>query len=161
MSHIRMTDIVTKLVTNLFTSACGNWQSKKPESERKAFLMEFSTRIDYGLESGYRYVDLLLYGDMNYIGVWQRTRWTVIPLEDLDEVDGDTYVKPGKAYQEGASEWALLSYHDSGWIPAVRDFFIKNELYSISGLDSYHLVNPAEYNLPNEYPSVYSGKLKQ
>jgi hypothetical protein len=143
-------NIAEKLIVNLFESTCGKWQVKKPEAERRGFLMSFSTPIDHDRESGYRYADLLLYGDMNYVGVWSRTRWTVIPLEDLeDDGEGDTYVKDGKDYDEGASEWTLLVCHDSGWRSAVHNFLRDQPLQGISGLDAYKLVNPADYTLPN------------
>lgn len=111
-----------------------------------SFRVSFRTRIDHDKEEGYRFVDMVLYAPMNYVGVHVRDRWCVIPLEDLvTGEDGDTYIKEGEDYQEGASGWTCLSYHDSCWRDAVRDFLFLNRdrLQGFEGL-SWCQLEPVE-----------------
>jgi hypothetical protein len=90
-------------------------------------LVSFGVPIEYDKEEGYRYLDLVIYGPMNYVGVFVRDRWTIIPLQDLEYTeDGDARVKQGRSYRSGTSEWKRLSYHDSGWREAVQTFIHQN-----------------------------------
>lgn len=137
-------------ICRTFERVAGKWQSKKPEP--KAFVVEFSTSIDHDKEEGYRYVDLVIYAECNYVNVYARERWNVIPLEDLEynEEEDDTYVKPGKDYVEGSSPWTLLCSHDSGWTSAVQEFLSQNarklQTFGASE-DFYKLVDPKELGI--------------
>jgi hypothetical protein len=119
--------LLADIICQTFTEQCGKFQCKKPEAEQKAMVVGFSIPIDYDKEQGYRHLDVAIYGPMNYVGVWTRERWTVIPLEDLeDDGEGDTCVKKGKDYNKGQSEWKQVCYHDSGWRSVVQDIIFQN-----------------------------------
>ncbi len=126
---------LASIICQTFEKDVGRWQAKKPDGGRRAMLVSFSARIDHDKEEGYRQIDLLIYGPMNYVQVWTRKRATVIALEDLEDGD-DGGIKPGKDYTTSATEWELLCDHDSGWrTDGVQDFLRKNER-DINGFDS-------------------------
>lgn len=83
----------------------------------KALKVSFHVNPDYSKEDGNRYMDLLIWGPMNYVAVFFRDRWNVIDLSDLeDDGDGDTYIRPGATgYVEGEGALQLKAYHDSCW----------------------------------------------
>ena len=91
----------------------------------EAMLLKVDLSINHDKESGYRWREILIFGPMNYIGVWMRDCWNVIPLEDLqwDEEQQDDVIKPGRNYKAGNSEWQCLSYHDSCWGDAINRLF--------------------------------------
>lgn len=60
---------------------------------------------------GWRYFDILLYGEHNYVGVYTRQRWSVAKLDDEGYVEGD--------YDEGVSDWTVHTYHDSCWRSSI------------------------------------------
>lgn len=134
-------------ICKTFISACGKWQAKSPTP--KAFVVGFKTSVDYNKEEGYRYVDLALYASHNYVSVYSRERWDVIPLEDLDydEESEEMLPKKGKDYIKGETPWKLLGSHDSGWSGAVQDF-IQLNAYQLDTFDStdnfYKLVDAAD-----------------
>lgn len=106
--------MVASIIINTFRNEVGRWGGHdKPTpagTPQKALLVEFRTTIDYDKEDGYRYIDLLLYADANYTGVYVRERWSVWSVQD------ETAVEKGK------SEWQCLSYHDSCWTEGVEMF---------------------------------------
>lgn len=109
------------------------------------FVVGFSIPVDYAREDGYRNVDLGLYAACNYVSVYIRERWDVIPLEDLeDEEDGGP--KPGKDYVEGSSGWKLVGSHDSGWRGMVEEFLGKYQVgtFDTLGSEFYTLVDPVD-----------------
>lgn len=122
-----MHNMVADIICKTFTTVVGKFQAKA--AEPKALMVSFSTRLDYDKEEGYRQVDLLIYGPLNYVQVWTRSRWTVIPLEALiDDGDGDTYVAAGKntlrarpngsasaITTPGGAAWWKTSCVRSGW----------------------------------------------
>lgn len=113
----------------------------------KALKISMHTKVDHDKEDGYRYLDLVVYGPCNYVGVYIRERWCVIPLEDLEDTDdGDTEVKPGKDYNEGQSEWTKICYHDSGWRSAISDLLFKkrDDIRSFAGNDFYEVIDVPE-----------------
>jgi hypothetical protein len=104
---------------------------KTPENKDKGMLLSFRTARGKD-EEGYRHADLFISAPCNYVEVWVRTRWCVIPIEDLEEgADGETYIKSGKDYTKGESEWTLVSCHDSCWPEGIRKFFQENKVVSI------------------------------
>lgn len=112
MTYSRM---VATIIIDTFGSEVGKWGGHgTPPSlgtPKKALLVEFRTPTNYDIEDGYRHIDLLIYADHNYAGVYVRERWNVwSPVED------DAIVHENK----GASEWQCLAYHDSGWTEGVE-----------------------------------------
>lgn len=110
------------------------------------FVVGFSVPINYEQEDGYRHFDIGLYAECNYVGVYTRERWDVIPLEDLeDEEDGGP--KPGKDYVKGSSGWKFVMSHDSGWRSAVEEIIRSNahrlNTFDSNGEDIYELVDPS------------------
>ena len=118
------TTLLTTVICQTFLKEAGKFQNGD-QGLKKAMVVSFSTRVDYDKEEGYRQIDLVLYAPANYVGVYERRRWTVIPLDDLeyDEEAGESFVKPGKSYVNGGTEWKLICYHDSCWrTDGVHDF---------------------------------------
>lgn len=116
-------------------------------TSKQAMLIEMDIHIDSEKEEGYRHIDLLLYAPSNYVQVWTRERWDVIPLEDLEyDDDGDSYVKKGKDYTKGETEWTMLSDHDSCWRDAVQKLIFDNrhKLASFDGIGSWYKVIPLQ-----------------
>jgi len=136
-------DLLSTVLVQTFNDQCGKWQCKKPEAEQKAMLISFHSSVDYDKEEGYRFVEILIYGLMNYVSVYVRTRWTVISLDDIDVDDeGEAFVKKGKDYQKGSSDWKLVGHHDSGWRSAIEDILKEygSSLRGFSGPGFYSLV---------------------
>lgn len=132
-------DMLADVIIHAFKERVGKNQVHAPQPS--ALFVPFRTTIDYDVEEGYRFLDLMIFAPMNYVAVLSRPRWNVIALDDLIfEEDGDSYVKPGKAYDEGAGEWELLSYHDSGWRDAVRRFLTRHaeDIRGFSGLSDWY-----------------------
>lgn len=143
-----LANILTAVLAQTFQTVCGTWQSKK--AEPKAFLVSFSIPIDHTKESGYRQVEFALYAEYNYVGVYTRECWNVIPLEDLEYNEGDDeeYIKEGKDYSTGNSGWTQVISHDTCWRDAVREFIFKNieVIQTFSGsCDFYRLVDPTPF----------------
>jgi len=105
-----MENIVSNIICTTFENEVKRWQTKN--EKQFAMMVSFSLSLDYDKEEGYRHLDILIYGPMNYVGVLVRERWTIIPI---DELDGEDSLKPGCDYREGDSGWLFASYHDSCW----------------------------------------------
>ena len=130
---------------------CITYLKERTLNPGKAMLIDFSSKINYDTEEGYRHRQLLLYAprDGSYIQVWQRETWDVIALEDTedsDDDDGEMVPKRGKGYTEGASEWKLMSYHDTCWRSDGVQRFVQehsDKLMVFSGLGKwYEFVDP-------------------
>ena len=121
-----MHSLLATMICAIFEEKCGKWQSRQVRPQ--ALQLSFSVHPDFDKEEGYRQLDLLVYGPMNYVEVWVRRRWTVIPLEDMewDEEACESVIKPGQDYQTGATEWERICYHDSGWRTAIADLLFEN-----------------------------------
>jgi hypothetical protein len=137
--------LLNTVICQTFLKECGKWQSKKETP--KAFFFEFSTSVDHKIEEGYRHIEVLLYASMNYVQVWTRRTYTVIPLADLEEgADGESRVKKGKDYNEGATPWEKVCDHDSCWRDGVSKIIWdnRNDLSTFSGSigEWYKLVDP-------------------
>lgn len=145
-----MIDLVTKVIVQTFEEKVGKFQTKKGPSAQQALLLKFSIRVDHDKEEGYRQLEMLIYGPFNYVGVFTRETWNVIPLEDLEynEAEDESFVKPGKDYQKGASEWLKVCYHDSGWrTDGVHRILFENrdKIQGFNGPSFYEVVDvPAE-----------------
>lgn len=108
-----MENIVSSIICSTFETAIGRWQARQ-EKQQHAMLVSFKQSIDYEVEDGYRFLDIFIYAPTNYVGVLARHRWTVIPLDELDDSD-DSCLKPGCDYRIGNTNWKIASYHDSCW----------------------------------------------
>lgn len=143
--------VFNTVICRSFEELCGKWQVNKKVEERKAFLITFSLHlVDHDKEEGYRNLDILIYGPMNYVGVWVREHWDVIPTEDLvyNEADDESFVKPGKDYVKGSSPWKRVTYHDSCWRDGVestlREYAPRIGTIGKPCSKWYELVNPFE-----------------
>jgi len=115
----------------------------------KAMLIEFGISLDYDKEEGYRSLELMIFPNSRYVQVWTRETWNVISLTDLTN-EGDAVPLPGKDYVEGATEWKLLSDHDSCWrSDGVQRFVYENQdkfnVFRGSGFRGwYQIVTPPD-----------------
>ena len=117
-----MENIVSNIICITFENEIKRWQTKN--EKQYAMMVSFALSLDYDKEDGYRHLDILIYGPMNYVTVLVRERWTIIPI---DELDGDDSLKPGCDYREGDSGWFLAAYHDSCWTSdGVQSTIYKN-----------------------------------
>ena len=138
--------MLSDVICETFEKHIGRRQLVKPE--KQAMRIEFRTKIDHDTEEGYRYADMIIYAPMNYVQVWVRTRWCVIPVDDLEcdsDHPDDVFVKKGKDYTEGASEWKLIGDHDSCWRDSVLRFLTndRNEIQGFSSIRGwYSIINP-------------------
>ena len=146
-------NVLSTIITTAFTNEVGKFQSKNPI--KQGMLVTFGTDINHDKEDGYRYFDLLVYGPMNYVGVYIRRRWTVIDLNDLNfNDDGDATIRFGKDYESGETPWEMISYHDSGWREGVRrvlDDYGQDFSILRTGSDSwYKKADVGAFDLPDE-----------
>lgn len=88
---------------------------KKPK-EPKALLITFKTTLDYKVEEGYRFLDLLIYAPTNYVQVWTRERSNIYRFDD-----------PEKRYVETNENWIMHTDHDSVWRSAISNVIGKYE----------------------------------
>ncbi len=133
--------LLTTVIRTTFLSEVG--KNQKSQRAVKGMLLSFKL-APRGEEEGYRYLDVLLYAPANYVGVYRRERWDVIPEADLDE-DGP---KPGKDYVKGESPWELLSCHDSGWTEGVERVLRDGRISTWEWADWYRVVDTTQYKLP-------------
>jgi len=119
-----------------------------------AMKIRFNTHADYDKEEGYRFLDLVIYGPTNYVQVWVRTAWDVIPVEDLEyDEDREGRIKKGKSYQKGVSDWKCVGNHDSGWRDSVRQVLRDNSkiLATFNSLNHWFEIVPVTtLNLPEK-----------
>lgn len=121
-------NMLCDIITDTFNVQAGKGQQR----ERRALLVKFRTDTNYSTEEGYRQLDLLLYAPGNYVGVFIRHRWNVIPGEALEDDEG---LKGGYKYIDGESDWVKIGYHDSCWRDSVNSLLSKNE-GKIAGFDN-------------------------
>lgn len=95
------------MLISLFTREVG-------KNQQRAMLIRFATKVDHSKEEGYRYYEIAIHAPMNYVGVYGRRLWSVVPIEGLSD-DEDGGLKPGFDYDEGAEPFECFGYHDSGW----------------------------------------------
>jgi len=101
-----------------------------------ALLVDFSLSIDYDKEDGYRHLQILIWAEYNYVGVFCQETWNV----RQSIFDDDKELEPGP-YEKGTSEWTSYSYHDSGWVEGVERILREYERRIIStrvGTLSWH-----------------------
>lgn len=119
------TNMLTDIIAKTFKKNFGKFQSQKCDS--KVMVISFNVDLQPG-EEGYRYEELAIYADYNYISVYRRALWTVISSDDLewDEEEQDFYVKSGKDYVTGHSSWELIGSHSSCWTEYINDYLSEN-----------------------------------
>jgi len=105
-----MINIVSSIICTTFENEIKRWQCRN--EKQFAMKVSFSLSLDYDKEEGYRNLDILIFAPMNYVGVLVRERWTIIPVNEIEDEDS---LKPGCDYREGDSGWLFASYHDSCW----------------------------------------------
>jgi len=127
-----MENIVTNIICSTFDNDVKRWQTKN--EKQIAMKVSFSLYIDYEKEEGYRYLDILIYGPMNYVGVLVRERWVIIPI---DEVKDEDSLKPGCKYREGNTGWLLASYHYFCWTSDGVESTIRKNKEQINCLSSF------------------------
>lgn len=141
-----MRSLLVGVIRQTFLKEVGKFQCR--QDQPKAFLVSFGLSLDYDKEEGYRQLDLLLYAPANYVQVWKRERWTVIPQEGLDcDDDGETFVKDGYDYDEGASAWEMIGDHDSCYPEAVACCLAEYErrILTFDGPgDWFRIIDPPE-----------------
>lgn len=145
------THILVSIIRDTFMRDVGKHQlmnERNPSGEKpKALRIRFKTSIDHDKEQGYRFLDAVIYAPMNYVQVWVRKSWNVIPIEDLEYDDeGDACIKPGKDYIEGSGPWEMIADHDSGWTDAIRDIFNGKygNILTFSSLGHWYEIVPFE-----------------
>lgn len=141
-----MHNLVSTIIAQTFMENPGKFHSK-------AFHVKFSLKINHDLVEGYRYFELALYAPANYVQVWVRNSWCVIPVADMDyDDDGDGTPKPGKKYDEGTSDWAMMCDHDSGWRDTVQSlvFNLRDGVAGFSGQKWFEIVPVETLHLPKK-----------
>ena len=133
--------LLADVISQTFMTEVGKFQAKAEIPI--AMKVRFKTQPDYNVEEGYRYLELVIYAPFNYVQVWFRTSWIVVPLEEK-------FVKSGKeAYQEGTSEWKCVADHDNCWRDGVRQILRENKLSTFDGLQRwFEVVDVASLQLP-------------
>jgi len=136
------------IICETFMKGVGKGQAKK------AMLLRIEVPTKAG-ESGYRQRELLVWAPANYVGVYERDAWDVIPEDELEyDAESDDYdIKRGSpGYRKGASEWKLKCYHDSGWREAVLNFIrtYEKEFENFSSPSWFTVIDPTTENLPFE-----------
>lgn len=120
--------MVASIIIDTFGSEVGRWGghgTRMPAgTPQEALLVEFRTPTDYDIEDGYRYIDMLIYADANYIGVYVRDRWSVWSDQGAGPGCDCSDCAEGAeiATVSGVSEWRCLAYHDSCWTEGVERF---------------------------------------
>lgn len=137
-------------INNTFENVCGKGQNTKGQ---KVFVVTFSLAVDYDVEEGYRSMEVAYWAAMNYVQVWQRETWNIIPVEELEtDSDGEFQVKKGsEGYKKGESPWKKRADHDSTWRDAVRTILREEEeriLGFTGGCGFWKLVNVRELAIP-------------
>lgn len=140
-----MKNIVSNIICSEFENNVGRWQNKN----EKMFAMKMTFRLnnDWDIEEGYRHLQVLIFGPMNYIGVFVKEDWTVIPVDELDD-DGDC-LKKGCEYRIDETDWKMISYHDSCWRSDGVDRILSIQEDRLNGLDfSAHWYEKVEISGP-------------
>ncbi len=144
--------LLTDIIRTTFLTMVGKHQATK-DNAPYGMLMSFSTPTAPE-ENGYRYFDILIYAPHNYVGVYVRRRWNVIPEADLGPDDEGPL--PGKKYDEGEEPWRMIAYHDSGWSEVIERVLREEALLTWSRAASgagnqgwYGIVNVSNYQLPS------------
>ena len=135
--------ILGDIICREFDSNIGRNQGRKVNDmggNAECMDLKFGIHIDHEKEDGYRFLEMRIFGYLNYVTVAVRESWTVIPIDHLEynEDAGELEIKEGFDYEEGQTPWMLISHHDSCWREGVNDILkdyedkiavIKNESF--------------------------------
>lgn len=151
MTTAYLENMLAETINSTFDQVCGKGQNGKGQ---KAFLVTFSLSVDYEKEEGHRSLEVLYWAPMNYVQVWQREVWNVIPVEELEELgDGEYSVKKtSTGYQKGESPWKKRADHDSSWREAMKLILRESgdNILNFAGADRFwRLVNVRETSIPS------------
>lgn len=126
-----MKNTVSNIICSEFENNVGRWQIKK--ETMYAMKLTFRLSNNWDMEEGYRHLQMLIFGPMNYIGVFVKEDWTVIPVDELD--DEEDCLKEGCDYRTGDTDWKMISYHDSCWTSDGVDRILSLHSARLNGLD--------------------------
>ncbi len=143
--------MLTSIIREAFLKEVGKFQVRVQNNRPRAMLLKFSVPAHKG-EDGYRSRQLLIYAPLNYVHVYERDTWNVIPedLLEYDEKSSEDRIKEGHDYTKGASPWVMRACHDSCWTEAI-DTFLKTYEPAINGFvggDWFTVVDASEHTLP-------------
>ncbi len=143
-----MHHLLRAIIAQEFIARVGKFQRDKEHPQ--AMLISFAVPC-HDDEEGYRTLDMLIYAPLNYVQVWTRERWDVIPLFDLDyDEQGEAKIKRGKKYTAGHDPWTKVADHDSCWPEGIENTLKKNtaRLLTFVGHDTwYQTVDPRDFTL--------------
>lgn len=131
--------MVANIICDTFRKEVGTWGGNPPGKShgkpQRALRVNFAATCDYATEDGYRYLDLLVFAEANYVGVYFQRTWNVRPVLKLPPNQEGGYGD----YTTGASEWIFLCYHDSCWPEGVERFLLDNEqeIACLGGLNDW------------------------
>lgn len=126
-----MLNILESIICSEFDKKVCRWQTKNVTPF--AMKITFRVSVNYEIEEGFRNISILIYGPMNYVGVFVREDWTVIPVGEVEDEDN---LKPWCDYRKGDTGWRMISYHDSCWRDGLHRLLRLNK-DRISGLSSF------------------------
>jgi hypothetical protein len=144
-----MLNLLVSVLRQTFEEKVGKFQVK--QEQPKALLTNFRLTVDTDVEDGYRYLEVAIYAPCNYVQVWVREAWTVIPVEDLDyDDDGDATLKPGTDYDEGYTDWFLVADHDSGWTEGISRILrqYQNRITTFAQGSFYQVEEEQKFGFP-------------
>lgn len=125
-------NMVASMICQEFEHNVGRKQSHN--EKQIAMKLTFRLSNDYDLEEGYRHLQVLIYAPYNYVAVFVKEDWTIIPVDELD--DENDCLKKGCNYREGDTGWKMISYHDSCWRTDGIDRIIQSHRDRLNGLDT-------------------------
>lgn len=113
------------MLTNCLTDIiCSTFMTNELRNQRRFGLgthgnmmtVVFRRHIDYTVEDGYRYIELVLYAPTDYVLVAARQTWRVLDVRGLDQDhDGEWVIPKDRGYISGKGPFMVCSYHDSCW----------------------------------------------
>ena len=115
-----MYNIIRQMIESTFRwHRAKHMQGSMSASNKMGMHFTFRLRLD-SEEDGYRFLDVILYGAANYVGVYARLRWEVVHESQLgyNEETEEEFLKGD--YTEGSTKWYRLYYHDSCWPDGVN-----------------------------------------
>jgi hypothetical protein len=118
--------MIAQIINSTFELDCGKWQRSKEDPQ--VFVVRFNLHIDHTKEEGYRHLEIALYADANYVKVFVRDDWKVIPVGGLDwnVEEQRNFIRKGEKYTSGVAPWKILCDHDSVWRTTVSDILFEN-----------------------------------
>ena len=114
-----------------------NWERTQSEKPIQGMELEFSLNINYDVEDGYRRLKMLIFNQYNYVSVFAKQEWEVIPSEGLEEDE----ILSGYDDTVGSTPWVHFSAHDSCWrsdgVSRILHLFHK-DILGLSGISDWY-----------------------